>query len=162
MKILIRSTLVVICLFVLALTFAALGTNPAAVAGGEPGSTALSQAPIPPEVELPTALQPEDPVELAGCTASTTCSDGSMLSCSGGFGETCQESSEPCTVADCSGSRNFVQCGATKKVCPCDIGGCQPCVNPTGCNPGMRCTTHEQCGPCGGCVNRVCICISAG
>jgi len=162
MKILLRSTLAVTCLFVLALALAALGTDPAAQADGESSLPTPTQAPVPPRVDLPPALQLEEPLTQAGCTASTTCSDGSMLSCTGGFGETCLESSESCTVADCSGSRNFVQCGATKQVCPCDTGGCVPCSNPNSCTPGAKCKTQDQCGVCGGCLRGQCVCISPG
>lgn len=157
MKILIRSTLVVTCLFVLALTLGALGTNPAARAGAEVDTADL--APTAPTADLP-ALELEDPVDLAGCSASTTCSDGSTLSCTGGFGDICQESSEPCTVADCDGVRNFVQCGTTKKVCSsCDIGSCQPCTSGS-CPAGALCRSNTECGACGACIDRRCVCIS--
>lgn len=98
------------------------------------------------------------------CSASTTCSDGSTLSCTGEG--SCQQGSESCMLLDCSGTRKFVQCGSTKKVCGCDIGSCQPCQHST-CVPGASCTTQEECGPCGSCEfdfgsTGSCLCIILG
>ena len=99
------------------------------------------------------------------CSASTTCSIGSPLSCTGTG--SCQQGSESCTILDCNGTRNFVQCGSNKLTCACDIGSCKPCLHSTGCTPNAACTTQEECGPCGSCEfgggsGGKCVCIRYG
>lgn len=144
-KSLLRSAFAAAGLLVLAVTLLALitGTDARATDGTSPA------APAPKAVEQPTEPGKGDVPQIS-CLIDTTCADGSEIFCTGP-GSNCIRGTEPCTFFDCSGSRNYVQCGTTKKVCPCDIGRCKPCSHSTACTPGASCTTQEECGPCGSC-----------
>lgn len=158
MKLLLRSTLAagVLLLLVLAVS----GLNPYTPAPHTSAQATSFPAPTAQASDEPTAPGVEQIPAQPSCFTEAECSNGTTVFCFAGPGGSCQSGTESCSVAECSGTRGFVQCDSTKKVCPCDIGSCQPCQEPNGCTPGASCTTDTQCGaPCGTCEGGICVCL---